>query len=75
MGEEGKRRRVLFFLKLEKCWDFKNEYFCSYLWVKFRIQNAVFRVSRKKTPKFLRRVFLSCVLETHLDFAHYAVRK
>ena len=29
----------------------------------------------KKTPKFLRGVFLSCVLETHLDFAHYAVRK
>ena len=53
-----------FFKNRKTCPDFgKMRPDCIYLWVKFSIQNVVFRVSRKKTQNFFPACLFFCVFD------------
>ena len=64
--QEGKRRPLLLFWKMEKkCLDFgKKGHDCVHIWVKLVIDNIVLRISRGKNFKmFPCRVLFPCAFD------------
>ena len=61
----GERHSLPFFENRKNCPDFgEKSPDCVHLWVKFSIQNAVLRVSRrKKSQSCPRGAFFSCVFD------------